>query len=440
MNATEGPVIDDVSTSDDQSAGVPEHHEPMTPEPGQRPAETDVQRPDEQVGAGDEQPGEQTAERSSDMALEGTGDMVFRVVGVYVFAFMVVGLDWALAKVDGAPRLHYVPLTQSAPVLTAGATIALGLHVAVYNLTHGSTIEPYTGRILARLRLFADTGLAVAILAAGSGVLMLLPTRSGGVNPNPPLDVLGFALSAVVAATACLAAHIIPADVTSRVATTQRSRDERWLGRAVRYWDGTHRVSLVSWAWRVAYVMALVVAPLGLVELFTHGFDLGRVWDGVVAGAAFALLPTMFLIGFAALLHRDYVFAFVLSAMAISGTVFIVLLLVGDLASVWQQLLAVGCALWPWWILLRTAAPPSRRRLRLIPRVTRRWIWWSLNWRYSRLGPRDKAASRLSLFLAKVTRRALRWYKRATGRTEHDALVKHGGDRNGTVTEATTQG
>jgi hypothetical protein len=382
------------------------------------------------------------------MALEGTGDLVFRGVAVYVFALMVVGLDWVAALAsDETPRLHYIPLTQSAPVLTAGATIALGLHVAVYNLTHGANLEPYTGRILARLRLFADTGLAVAILAAGSGVLMLVPKRDGA-DPDPPLDVLGFALSAVVAVTACLAAHIIPADVTSRVASTQRSRDEQWLGQAVKYWGGTRDLSWVSWSWRVVWLVALLVLPLGVGEYLDEGRALNALWDGTVAGAALALLPVTFLIGFAALLHRDYVFAVVLAVLAVGSAIFIVVVLLREVSGFWSSLLVLGCAVWPWVVLLLSASRPSSRRvrivprvvLRVVPRVVRRWLWCSLNWRYRRLASREESPSRLLVGLEKVFRRSVRWFKQATGRLGDDARSESVSDQGGIVAGVTSRG
>jgi hypothetical protein len=244
-------------------------------------------------------------------ALASLRSMVRRVVIVYAVAIAVVALGAPASWTLGMYVFTHIPFTQGAPVLTVGATVAIGLHVAVYNLSHDKEASTFTPNVTARLELFSTAGVAVACLTAMTGLLMMVPPASEDVRIIG-MQVIGACLSALVTFLACLVGYIVPARALNDIEDARHREVLRWLVRAEAYWS----VGPVHWTQHVR-LLAVVTFPLLALVFAFDGWSrdsLVVALRGIGWASAPAVLTVLALLG---LVMRWYV----IFAAAALGTI-----------------------------------------------------------------------------------------------------------------------
>lgn len=337
-------------------------------------------------------------------ALAGLRSMVRRGVIVYALAIAILAFGAPASWTLGVYVFTHIPFTQGAPVLTVGATVAIGLHVAVYNLSHEKDTSTFTPQVVARLELFSTAGVVVACLTAMTGLLMILPPESEGYQIIG-IQVIGACLSALVTLLACLVGYIVPAGALKEIEDARHREVLGWLVRAEAHWS----VGPVNWRQHVR-LLAVVAVPLLILVVAFDGWSresLVLAFRGIGWAFTPAVLTVLALWG---LVMRAYA----LFAIAALGTLGMSLGLAIPLwkAGVldWEVFAAALALSWPWLVLVRSAMSPRRHRRLLVPRSVRWLIATSLRRRQRSL------TDPKTFWVPRLFPRFQAWFRAATGR------------------------
>lgn len=344
-----------------------------------------------------------------DATMRGTRVMVLRTVFLYGLALAILIVVDVLSSRLGDPLFVHVPFASAAPILAVGATVAIGLHVAVFNLTHDKPEASFAPDVLARLDAFATGGFLVGLAAAAAGWLTLWP-----VGPTVPtgLDVLGAVVSVVVVVLAGMAGHIVPARAFAALERARHVYNLAWLTRAADYWALSRPPTIVG----TAFLAVVCAGPaLGLAwavgQFSSEAAVAGSVWVGLIV-----LPPLVLVVGLVLLVHRRYWFS---AGALLAGpglAAWMVALMVREVEENPSALAFLACALFTWGLLsVSLLPPPASRRVPHVSRVLRHVVAWSLRIRLKTMTRRSRQRRGLG-WPGLVT-----WFNRATGREASSA-------------------
>lgn len=347
--------------------------------------------------------------------VRGSQQMTRRTVFMYMWSgLMLLVVNVVVAPVAD-PFFSRVDFTSASPMLGVGATVAIGLHVAVFNLAHDRADVPREPDVVARLDAFATGGIVVALTSASAGWLLLWPDVAAG-RPEG-LNLLGGMLSVVVVLVAGMAGHIVPASAMRSLADARRDYERAWLTKTVHYWElatpigAAGVVGLLCWCALPAVVVAVVIAnPLG-------GFDLEEFAAALIWSVLSMVAPVLFIVAIDRLLHRRYWTSGLIACTAGVLVVLQVAAMVRDAAGDVSWFVLTAYPFFVWFVLSRSLMrqPTTSRRqvlgLPRVPRVARAALGWSLARRLAKMTVKSSgwSASWLESFVAR--------FKLATGRT-----------------------